>query len=149
MISCATSAVWSHPILSHYCTKHGQRRGVAMSGHITTVAISESGQLCRWCTIAACPHVLQTMMAQVSGISVTCGHTLETRESSRIGRPAKPFLILKVCGPQRAAGHVAASKPYRAGRRVRCRETHGSAGALPSREAGSRATGHMAAPEPS
>jgi hypothetical protein len=85
----------------------------------------------------------------VSGVSVTCGHTLETRESSRIGRPAKPFLILKVFGPQGAAGHMAALKPSRAGRRVRCRETRGSAGALSSREARSRATGHMTALEPS
>jgi hypothetical protein len=59
MMSFATSAVWSRPDLSHCCTEHGQRRGVAMSGHITTVAISKSGQLGRRCTVAACPHVLR------------------------------------------------------------------------------------------
>jgi hypothetical protein len=45
MISYATSAVWSRPVLSHCCTEHGQRRGVALWGRITTVAISKSGQL--------------------------------------------------------------------------------------------------------
>jgi hypothetical protein len=110
-MSFTTSIVWSRPVLSHCCTEHGQRRGVAMSGHITTVAISKSGQLGRRCTIAACPHVLRAMIAQVSGVSITYGHALETRESSRICRPAKPFFILKDCGPQRAAGHVAASEP--------------------------------------
>jgi hypothetical protein len=98
MMSLMMSAVWSHLILSHYCTKHDQRRGVALSGLITIVAISKSGQVGRWCTVAACSHVLRAMMAQVSGISVTCGHALETRESSSIGRPAKPFFILEVYG---------------------------------------------------
>jgi hypothetical protein len=50
-------------------------------------------------------------MTQVLGVSVTCGHVLETRESSRIGRPAKPSFILEVCGPQRAAGHMVALEP--------------------------------------
>jgi hypothetical protein len=67
----------------------------------------------------------------------------------------------------KAAGHVAALKPSRAGRRgpvpwdtwqrrspyeqggrIQSRGTHGSTGALLSREAGSGAAGHMAAPEP-
>jgi hypothetical protein len=75
------------------------------------------------CTIATCLHALHAltalsahmscrpMMAQVLGVSVTCVHALETRESSRIGRPSKPFFILEVCGPQRAAGHVPAPEP--------------------------------------
>jgi hypothetical protein len=49
-------------------------------------------------------------------------HVLETRESSRIGRLAKPFFILEVCGPQSHG-------------------TRGSVGALPSRETGSGAMG--------
>jgi hypothetical protein len=110
-MSCAMSVVWSRPILSHCCTEHGQQRSVVLSGRITTVAISNSGQLGQWCTIAACPHVLWAMMAQVSGISVTCRHALKTHEPSHIGRPAKPFFILEVCGPQRVVGHVAVSEP--------------------------------------
>jgi hypothetical protein len=112
MMSCATSAVWSRPVLSHCYTDYGQRRVVALSGRITTIAISKSGQLGRRCTVAACPHVLRAMMAQVSGVSVTCGHALETRESSRICRPAKPFFILEVYSPQKAMGHMAVSEPF-------------------------------------
>jgi hypothetical protein len=92
--------------------------------------------------VAICLHVLQALtalpvrtsyrpiVAQVSGISVTCGHALKTRESSRIGRPFKPFFILEVCGPQSCE--------------ICC-----NAGALPSREAGPDAVGHVAASEPS
>jgi hypothetical protein len=71
------------------------------------------------------------MMAQMSGISVTCGHALETHESSRIGRPSKPFIIIEVCGPQRAA------------------KTCGSVRALLSREVRDDAVGHVTALEPS
>jgi hypothetical protein len=117
MMSCAALVVWSHPVLSHCCTEYDPRCGVALLGCITTIAISKSGHRGRRCTVATCPHVLWAMMAQVSGVLVTCGHDLETHESSRIGRPAKPFFILEVCGPQRAAGHVAAPEPSRAGRR--------------------------------
>jgi hypothetical protein len=98
-MSCVMSAVWSHPVLSHCCTKHGQRCGVALSGRITTVVISKSGQLGLRCTVAVYPHILWAMMAQVSGVSVTCRHALETCESSRIGRLVKSFFILEVCGP--------------------------------------------------
>jgi hypothetical protein len=69
-------------------------------------------------------------VAQVSGVSITCGHALETHESSRLGRPSKPFFILEVCGPQSCG-------------------TRGSIGALPSREVGSGAVGQMTASEPS
>jgi hypothetical protein len=115
MISCASSAVWSS-VLSHCCTEHGQWHCVVMSGHITTVAISKSGQLGRRCTIATCAHVLRVMVAHVSGVSATCRHALKSREPSRIGRPAKSFFILEVCSTQRAVGHVAASESSWAGK---------------------------------
>jgi hypothetical protein len=54
MMSCTTSAAWSRPILSLFCTEHGLYRGVIMSGHITSVAMFMSGQLGRRCTIE--PH---------------------------------------------------------------------------------------------
>jgi hypothetical protein len=74
-------------------------------------------------TVVVCLHALQAltalhahtscrpMMAQVSGISVTCGHALETHESSCIVRSSNHFFIIEVCGPQRAAKHVVAPKP--------------------------------------
>jgi hypothetical protein len=75
-----------------------------------------SGQLGRRRTVAACLHVLQVMMAQVSGVSEHMRVRLETRKPSRIGRSAKPFFILEVCDPQRSVGHVVAPEPSRAGR---------------------------------
>jgi hypothetical protein len=45
MMSCAASVLCIHPILSHYCTEHGQQCGVALLGRITTINISKSGQL--------------------------------------------------------------------------------------------------------
>jgi hypothetical protein len=54
MMSCTTSAAWSHPVLLLCCTEHGSSRGAVLSGHITTVAMSSSGQLGRRCTIE--PH---------------------------------------------------------------------------------------------
>jgi hypothetical protein len=51
MMSYTTSAAWSRPVLSLCCTKHGPSRGAVLSGHITVVAMSRSGQLDRRCTI--------------------------------------------------------------------------------------------------
>jgi hypothetical protein len=88
-------------------------------------------------------------MTQVSGVSITCEHTLKTCELSRIGRSAKPFFILEVCNQQRAVRHVSALGPPEQGGGVQCRGTRGSDGALLSRKAGSGATRHLVAPEPS
>jgi hypothetical protein len=41
----------------------------------------------------ACPHVLQTMMAQMSGTLETCGRALEICVPNWIARPIKPFFI--------------------------------------------------------
>jgi hypothetical protein len=62
MMSCTTSAAWSHPVSSPWCTEHGQRCGAVLLGHITIVAMSMSGQLGRRCTIephCSGMHVLQ------------------------------------------------------------------------------------------
>jgi hypothetical protein len=64
MMSCTTSAVWSHPVLSLCCTEHGPYHGAVLLGHITSVAMSRSGQLGRRCTIELhCSglHVLQAL----------------------------------------------------------------------------------------
>jgi hypothetical protein len=51
MMSCAALETWNHLILSYCCTEYGQRCGVALSGHITTVAMSRSSQQQQHCTV--------------------------------------------------------------------------------------------------
>ncbi len=51
MMSCTASAAWSHPVPSLCCTEHGQHRGAVLSGRITTIAMSMSGQLGLHCTV--------------------------------------------------------------------------------------------------
>jgi hypothetical protein len=51
MMSYTASAAWSHPALSIFYTEHGPPRGAVLSGYITTIAMSRSGQLGRRCTI--------------------------------------------------------------------------------------------------
>jgi hypothetical protein len=51
MMSYTTSAAWSYPVLSLYCTEHGLSRGAILSGRITSAAMSRNGQLGRRCTI--------------------------------------------------------------------------------------------------
>jgi hypothetical protein len=74
---------------------------------------------------------------------------LETREPSYMLRPARHFLIPEARGPLRAAVHMVVSEPPKQGDRVRGREARDGAGTLLSKEAGSGATGYMAAPESS
>jgi hypothetical protein len=50
MMSCPVFAAWSYPVLSLYCTKHSPSSDAILSGHITAVAMSRSGQLGRRCT---------------------------------------------------------------------------------------------------
>jgi hypothetical protein len=62
MMSYTVSIAWSRPILSLYYTEHGQRCDAILSGRITTVAMSRSGQLGLRCTVEPnCSglHVLQ------------------------------------------------------------------------------------------
>jgi hypothetical protein len=51
MMSCTVSAVWIRPVLSLCCTEPGLSCGAVLSGHITTVAMSRSGQLGRCCNV--------------------------------------------------------------------------------------------------
>jgi hypothetical protein len=71
------------------------------------------------------------MMALTSGALETCARALGTYVPSYRGRSARLFFMLEARDPQGVTGHVVAH------------------GALPSREAGSRAVGHVAAVEPS
>jgi hypothetical protein len=51
MMSCPMSTAWSCPVLSLCCTEHGMSCDAVLSGHITAVAMSRSGQLGRRCTV--------------------------------------------------------------------------------------------------
>jgi hypothetical protein len=95
------------------------------------------------------PARLAPMMALNSDALKTCMCALETSEPSCLDRPAMFFFMLEARNPQGIAGCVAALEPSRHGGRVRSRWSRGGSGALPSREAGSRAMVHVAAPEPS
>jgi hypothetical protein len=50
MMSYTTSAAWSRPDPSSCCTEYDQCCGAILSGRITTVVMSMSGQLGRRCT---------------------------------------------------------------------------------------------------
>jgi hypothetical protein len=90
MISCTASAAWSHYVLSLCCTEPGPSRGAVLSGRITTVAMSKSGQLGLCCTVE--PNC-SGMHARLAGASVTCNSALDTCEPSYVSRTAIPFLI--------------------------------------------------------
>jgi hypothetical protein len=51
MMSCTVLAAWIRPVLSLYCTEPDLSRGAVLSGRITTVAMSRSGQLGQRCTV--------------------------------------------------------------------------------------------------
>jgi hypothetical protein len=96
MISCTASAAWSHYVLSLCCTKPGPSRCAVLSGRITTVAMSKSGQLGLCCTVELnCSGI----HARLTGASVTCNSALDTCEPSYVSRIAMPFLIPVVHSP--------------------------------------------------
>jgi hypothetical protein len=106
MTSFMTSVVWSCPVLSFCCTEHDPSRDAVLSGHITVVAMSRSGQLGRRCTVAANTYV---------DSSVTHECALETREPSCVRRVARHFFIPTT--HRGVVGHVAAPKlPSQEGR---------------------------------
>jgi hypothetical protein len=51
MMYYTVSAVWSRPVSSPCYTEHGQRCGAVLSGRITIVVMSKSGQLGRHCIV--------------------------------------------------------------------------------------------------
>jgi hypothetical protein len=119
-MTCTTSIVWSHPVLSLYCTEFGPSRGAVLSGHITTAAMSRSGQLDRRCTVAAYTSACASVMHE---------HALKTCEPSCVPRVAKHFFIPVTHCLSGAVGYVAASElPSQEGRAPRS-GTRGSTGA--------------------
>jgi hypothetical protein len=64
MKSYTVSVAWSRPVLSLCCTEHGPYPGAVLSGRITSIAMSRSGQLGQCCTIelhCSGMHVLQAL----------------------------------------------------------------------------------------
>jgi hypothetical protein len=105
MMSCTASAAWSRPVSSPCCTEHGHRCGAVLSGRITIVAISKSGQLGLRCTVE--PNC-SGMSAHLSGASITRNHALDTYEPSCMPGATRSFFIPVVHSPLGVVGYVAA-----------------------------------------
>jgi hypothetical protein len=75
MMSCTASAAWSRPVSSPCYIEHGQHCGTVLSGYITTVAMSRSGQLGLRCTVEL---NYSGMSARLAGASVTRSRALDT-----------------------------------------------------------------------
>jgi hypothetical protein len=104
-MSCTTSAAWSRHVSLPCYTKHDQRCGVVLSGRITTVAMSRSGQLGLRCTVE--PNC-NGLSARLAGASVTRDRALDTCEPSCVPGAARPFFIPVVHNPLGTVGYMAA-----------------------------------------
>jgi hypothetical protein len=141
MISYTASVAWSRPVSSSCYTEHGQRYGAVLSGRITTVAMSRSGQLGLCCTVE--PNC-SGMSARIAGASVTCDHALDTCEPICMPRVTRSFFIPVVHNPLGTWGTWQhRSSPLGEGRPG----LRGSAGAHLDTEARSGVEEHAAAPE--
>jgi hypothetical protein len=78
---------------------------VVLSGRITTVAMSTSGQLVLCCTVE--PNC-SSMSTRLAGASVTCDRAFDTCEPSCMPGAARPFFIPVVHSLLGAVGCVAA-----------------------------------------
>jgi hypothetical protein len=105
MMSCTTSVAWSHHVLSLCCTEPGPSCSAVLSGPITTVATSRSGQLGLRCTVE--PNC-SGLSARLAGASVKHDRALDTCEPSCVPGAARPFFIHVVHNLVGAVGHVAA-----------------------------------------
>jgi hypothetical protein len=107
MMSCMASAALSCSVSSPYYTEHGQHCGVVLSGRITTVVMSRSGQLELRCTVE--PNC-SGLSARLPGASITRDHTLDTCEPSCMPGAARPFFIPMFHSPLGVVGYVVAPK---------------------------------------
>jgi hypothetical protein len=73
---------------------------------------------------------------------------LEVCEPSCIGRPAKPFCIIKAHNPLRVTGHMTAPEPSRAGRRSLEPCDMWQHQSPPEQGGRVQSRGHVATPEP-
>jgi hypothetical protein len=108
MMSCTVSAAWRRPVSSPYYTEHGQHCGSFLTGHITTVAMSRSGQLGLRCTVE--PNY-SGLSARLAGASVTRDRALDTCEPSCLPGAVRPFFIAVVHSLLGAMWYVAAPEP--------------------------------------
>jgi hypothetical protein len=106
-MSYTTSAAWSHLVLSLCCTEPGSSRGAVLSGRITTVAMSSSGQLGMCCTVEL---NCSDLSAHLAGTLVTHNHALNTSEPSCVPGAAGPFFIPVVLSPLGVVGYVTSPK---------------------------------------
>jgi hypothetical protein len=123
MMSCTVSAAWSCPVSSPWYIEHGQCCGAVLLGHITTVAISRSGQMGLRCTVK--PNC-SGLSACLAGTSVTRDHALDTCEPSCVPGVARPFFIPVVHSPLGVVGYVAALELSSRGGEVRATWQHWS-----------------------
>jgi hypothetical protein len=105
MMSCTASAARSRPVSRPCYTKQGQRCGAILSGRISTVPMSRSGQLGLRCTVEP---KCSALSAHLAGASVTRDRSLVTCEVSCVPVAARPFFISVVHNPLGAVGYVAA-----------------------------------------
>jgi hypothetical protein len=81
--------VWHRPVGSRYTVVVSYEWSTGPAYHCSHLSTRLVG-----INSATCPHVLLAMMVWVLGVSKTCSRDMETCEPSRIGRLAKPFIIL-------------------------------------------------------
>jgi hypothetical protein len=105
MMTCPASAAWSHLVLLLCCTEPGSSHGIVLSGRITTVAMSRSGQLGLRCTIE--PNC-SDLSARLACVSVTRNRALDTCEPSCVPGAARPFFIPVVLSPLGVVGYMVA-----------------------------------------
>jgi hypothetical protein len=89
-MSYTMSAAWSHLVSSVCCTEHGQRLSAVLSDRITTITMSRSGQLGRYCTIEPNHSDLSACFA---GASITHERALKTCEPSCVPEAVRHFFI--------------------------------------------------------
>jgi hypothetical protein len=137
MMSCTASVAWSCLVLSLCCTEPGPSRGAVLSGHITTVFMSRSGELGLCCTVEL---NCSDLSARLAGASVTRDRALDTCEPSCVPGAASPFFIPVVHNLLGAVGYMAATELSSRGGEV---EATWQRWSLPRQGAEE----HMAAPE--
>jgi hypothetical protein len=131
----------SRLVLSLFYTESGLSHGAVLSGRITTVAMSKSGQLGLRCTVES---NCSGLSARLAGISVTHDCALDTCEPSCVPGAVRPFFTHVVHNPlvswstwQYQSSPIGEARPG----------PRGSAVAHLGTETRFRAEEHVAAPE--
>jgi hypothetical protein len=139
-----------HPIPLHCHFAYGQRHGIILSGHLTTVAMPMSGQQGWHCTIVACSHILLVLMVSLDYTS--CRPKLLMWDALETSEPTCKLslsLFLRPMTRREPEDTWLRHSPPSQEDMIKSCGTRGSVRALLSGEAGSRAAGHVATLEPS